>query len=89
MQAQTQAKQSAHVAQETGEGRGVQVDPLGPGTPLLGFIQGPQQVHTQRFEQEVEANSKGGQEECSVEVFLHAGAVDPLGSVECLSHYHA
>lgn len=89
VQAQTQPKQRAHVTQQTGEGRGVQVDPLGPDAPLLGFVQGPQQVHTQSFEQEVEANGEGGEEERGVEVFLHAGAVDPLGSVEGLGHNHA
>lgn len=77
MQAQAQAEQGAHVAQEAGEGCGVQVDPLGSHAPPLGFLHGPQQVHSHCFEQEVEAHSKGGQEECGVKISLHAGAVDP------------
>ena len=88
VQAQTQTEQGAHVAQEAGEGRAVQVDPLGLDAPLLGFLQGPQQVHAQHFEQEVEANGEGGQEEGGVEVLLHAGVVDPLSSVEGFSHDH-
>ncbi|TNN84787.1 hypothetical protein EYF80_004832 [Liparis tanakae] len=88
VQAQAQAEQGAHVAQEAGEGRGVQVDPLGPHAPPLGFVQSPQQVHAQRLEDEVEAHGEGGQEERRVEVLPHAGAVDPLSSVEGLAHDH-
>ncbi len=89
VQTQAEAEQGAHVAQEAGEGRGVQMDPLRLYAPRLCFLQGPQQVHTHSFEQEVEANSEGGQEESCVEVLLHAGAVDPLSSVESFSHNHA
>lgn len=88
VQAQTQAKQRAHVAQEAGKGRGVQVDPLWSDAPLLRFLHGPQQVHTQSFEQHIEANSEGGEEQSRVEILLHAGAVDPLSSVKGLSHNH-
>lgn len=88
VQAQAQTEQGAHVTQEAGEGRAVQVDPLGSDAPLLGFLDGPQQVHTYGFEQQVEAHSKRGQEKGSVEVLLHAGIVDPLSSVEGLGHDH-
>lgn len=75
---QTQTEQGAHVTQEAGERRAVQVDPLGIHAPLLGFLHRPQQVHAQNSEQQVEANSEGGQGEGGVEVFPHAGAVDPF-----------
>ncbi|KAF3853900.1 hypothetical protein F7725_014588, partial [Dissostichus mawsoni] len=57
--AQTQAEQRAHVTQEAGEGRGVHVNPLWLHTPLLSLLQGPKQVHTHSFKQQVEANSEG------------------------------
>lgn len=85
MQTKAQAEQGARISQEAGEGCVVQVDPLGPHTPPLGFLHGTQQVHSHRFEQEVEVHSKGGQEEGGVKISLHAGAVDPslLGDNLC------
>lgn len=85
VQAQAQAEQGAHVTQEAGKGCCVQVNPLGPHAPLLGFLEGPQQVHSHCFEQEVEAHREGGQEERSVEISFHAGVIDPslLGDKLC------
>uniref|UniRef100_A0A3Q1G260 Uncharacterized protein n=1 Tax=Acanthochromis polyacanthus TaxID=80966 RepID=A0A3Q1G260_9TELE len=62
----------------------IQEDPLRTDAPLLGLLQRPQQVNAQKPEQQVEAHSKGGEEEDGVEVLPHAGTVDPLGSVEGL-----
>lgn len=82
-----QAKQGVHVSQEAGEGSGVHVDPLSPHTPLLGFLQGPQQVHAQSLQQHVEAHSEGEQEDGGVEVLLQTGSIDLLHSGEELSHH--
>ena len=86
MQAQTQAQKCAHVAQEAGEGRAVHVHPGGVDTPALGLLQGPQQVHTQGPQQQVEAHGEGGEEKCDAKVLLQAGAVDPLHPGEDLSN---
>lgn len=85
---QAEAEQSAQVAHQAGEGRGVQVDPVWVDAPLLGLGDGPEQVDVDHLEEEVEAEGEGEKEEAGLEVDLKTGRVDGGDTLECFSHQH-
>lgn len=70
VKAESQTEQGAHVPQQAGERRGVQMDPGWIDAPPLGFLKRPQQIHTQSFEEQVQAHRKREQEQRDVEVIL-------------------
>lgn len=86
VESQPEAKEGAQVLQEAGEGRGVNVDPFWPRAPPLGFLQSPQEVHTQPLQQQVKSNGEAEQEEGDEEVFLETGVVDALDVAESFSN---
>lgn len=87
--AQAETEQAAHVPQKTGKRRGVQVNPFWLDAPFLGFVQSPEEIHSQSFEQKVETDRKGGQAEGDEEVLVHAGLVDPFALGDNLSYKNA
>lgn len=70
METQAQPSEGAHVTEEAGKGRSIQVHPLGMDAPFLRSLHGPEEVHAHDFEQKVEAHSEGGEEDCGEEVLV-------------------
>lgn len=86
VEGQSQAKQGSQILEEAGKGCGVNVDPFWPLTPLLGFLESPQEVDTQPLEQQIKSNGKTEQEEGDEEIFLETGIVDALIVAESFSN---
>lgn len=68
-----QAKEDPEVSHESGKGCGVNVDPVGVGTPLLGNGHRPQQVNVKQSKKQVKAKCKQEEEEVGLQVCAQAG----------------
>ncbi|KAJ1136052.1 hypothetical protein NDU88_002476 [Pleurodeles waltl] len=86
VESQPQAAEDPQVPEQAGEGGGVDVDPLGPRAPALGFLQCPEKVHTQGFQYEVETQSED--EEGGVKVSFQVCLVDGWDMVESFNSSH-
>lgn len=89
VEGQPQPEEGAQVFEEAGKGRGVEVDPFRPLTPSLGFLQGPQKVYPQAFQQQVKSEGEAKEEEGDETIFLEAGIVDAPDVAESFSHSNA
>lgn len=89
VEGQPQPEEDAQVAEEAGEGGGVDVDPLGVVAPPLRLLQGPEQVHAERPQQQVEAQGEAEEEGGDAQVPAEAGVVDGADVLEGLGHHHA
>lgn len=70
MKAETQTEQGAHVPQQAGERCGVQMNPGWIDAPFLGFLESPEQIHTESLQEDVQTHSEREKEERDVEVIL-------------------
>lgn len=84
-----QAKEDPKVSHESSKRRGVNVDPVRVGTPLLGYGHRPQQVNVKQSEKQVKAKCKQEEEEVGLQVCAQAGRLDPWSVFKGLCHKQA
>lgn len=89
VEGQPQPKEGPQVFEEAGKGRGVEVDPFRPLAPSLGFLQGPQKVYPEAFQQQVKSECEAKEEEGDETIFPEAGVVDAPDVAESFSHSNA
>lgn len=83
-----QAKEDPEVSHQSSKRRGVNVDPVGVGTPLLGYGHRPQQVNIKQSEKQVKAKCKQKEEEVGLQVGAQAGRLDAWSVFKGLRHKH-
>lgn len=84
-----QAKEDPKVSHKSSKRCGVNVDPVGVGTPLLGYGHRPQQVNVKQSEKQVKAECKQEKEEVGLQVCAQAGCLDAWSVFKGLCHKHA
>lgn len=65
------------------------MDPVGVGTPLLGYGHRPQQVNVKQSEKQIKAKCKQEEEKVGLQVCAQAGCLDAWSVFKGLCHKHA